>query len=88
MQAQGGDIVLAGFVGRGGSLATVSDALLAGHRVTLLMDATHDAECKRAFEPSLLALLAAYTKFDLRAMTTGSWIGSTNPLAVDSAASF
>lgn len=74
-QAAGGDVVLAGFLGEGGCLATAADSMYAGHRITILSDATYD-EAARNFSDGHLKLLRAFTKLDINAMTTGNWIKS------------
>ena len=76
-QAAGGDIVLAGFAGEGGCLATAADAISAGHRVTFLRDATYD-RTSESFSESQLRLLGSFTKFDIRAATVSSWVSSLN----------
>ncbi|HWA91419.1 MAG TPA: isochorismatase family protein [Rhizomicrobium sp.] len=76
-QAAGGEIALAGFVGDGGCLATVADALCAGHRVTILQDATCDG-VSSLFSEAHLAALRRFTRLDVRTATAGAWIASTS----------
>jgi nicotinamidase-related amidase len=76
-QAAGGDIVLAGFAGQGGCLATVADAICAGHRITVLRDATYD-KASEQFADVQLRQLAAFTKFTIRSTTVGGWTASLN----------
>jgi nicotinamidase-related amidase len=74
-QAAGGEIVLAGFAGQGGCLATVADAIYAGHRITVLRDATYD-KVSEQFADIQLRQLAAFTKFDVRSTTVSGWTAS------------
>lgn len=74
-QAAGGDIALAGFVGNGGCLATVVDALGAGHRVTILQDATYDS-VSQSFSDAHLRSLKAFTRLDVRLVRVSSWIAA------------
>lgn len=70
----GGAVVFAGFLGRGGCLSTAADALFAGHGVTFLSDATMDGVSDRAFDESAIRLLRAFTKFDIRVLPTSAWM--------------
>jgi nicotinamidase-related amidase len=76
-QAAGGDIVIAGFAGEGGCLATVADAICAGHRVTILRDATYD-KVSELFADDQLSQLAAFTRFDVHATTVTGWLAELN----------
>lgn len=75
VQAAGGDIVIAGFAGQGGCIATAADAICAGHRITVLRDATYDKASELFAEPQLHQL-AAFTKFGIRSTTVHRWIAS------------
>jgi nicotinamidase-related amidase len=85
IQQSGGAAVLAGFLGRGGCLSTGADALLAGHRVTFLSDATMDDLSDRAFNASVVHLLRAFTNFDVRVLSTSAWIRSVEefPISIE-----
>lgn len=85
MRESGGAVVLAGFLGRGGCLSTGVDALLAGHRVTFLSDATLDDVSDRAFDETTIRLLRAFTTFDVAMLTTGRWINIIErfPVSID-----
>lgn len=73
-QQGGGELVVAGLLGCGGCLATAADALYAGHSVTFLRDAILDETSERAFSEDSIQLLSAFTKFDVRSITTRNWI--------------
>lgn len=85
MREGGGAVVLAGFLGHGGCLSTGADALLAGHSVTFLSDATLDDVSDRAFDETAIRLLRAFTTFDIAMLTTSAWIKTVEqyPVAVD-----
>ncbi len=84
VEGAGRGIVVAGFAGRGGCLATAGDAMSAGHAVTFLTDAIFDDLSARFFDCSLAGSLAAFTKFDVRAVTARRWIAATaSGLAVE-----
>ena len=69
----GGNIVVAGFVGHGGCLATAADAVSARHRIVFLSDALQDD----LLEPFLDAAPAGSQNtdrhFDIRVTQTQSW---------------
>ncbi len=73
IEGAGRHIVLAGFLGRGGCLATAADALSIGHGVTFLTDAIHDSLSGRFFDSSMASSIKAFTRFDVRVMHTRGW---------------
>lgn len=81
----GRHIVLAGFLGRGGCLATAADAVSIGHGVTFLTDAIHDNLSGRLFDCSMASSIKAFTRFDVRVMHTRVWttaiVPSIEPMA-------
>lgn len=88
VEGAGRGIVVAGFAGRGGCLATAADAVSAGHAVTFLTDAIFDDLSAQVFDCSHARSLAAFTKFDIRAVTARHWIAATaSSLAVEAAGS-
>jgi len=75
VQSAAGHIVLCGFPGRGGCIATVSGAIHAGHSVTVLRDATLD-DAADPVAGSLLRHLTSYVDFEVAAISTSAWISS------------
>ncbi len=75
----GRHIVLAGFLGRGGCLATAADAVSVGHGVTFLTDAIHDNLSGRLFDCSMASSIKAFTRFDVRVMHTRAWTTAIAP---------
>jgi nicotinamidase-related amidase len=73
VQRAGGNIVLCGFTGEGGCIATIGGAIHAGHDVTVLRDATLDDAADPAAE-SLLRHLTTYVDLDISAISTSAWI--------------
>jgi hypothetical protein len=69
----GRHIVVAGFLGRGGCLATAADAVSMGHGITFLSNAIYDSLSERLFDLSMAGSLTAFTRFDIRIMQTGAW---------------
>lgn len=69
----GRNIVVAGFIGRGGCLATAADAVSTGHSIVFLSNALHDDLSARIFDASLAGSLKAFTKFDVCVTQTQSW---------------
>lgn len=82
MRETAGAIVLAGFLGQGGCLATGADALLAGHRLTCLSDATLDDVSDRVFDDTAIRLLRAFTTFDIRVLSTSAWMRSVEEFSI------
>ncbi|MBV9694466.1 MAG: isochorismatase family protein, partial [Alphaproteobacteria bacterium] len=82
-QAAGGEIVLAGFIGDGGTLATVIDALKVGHRVTILRDATYDRTAQ-LFSEAHLRALRDFTHLHVRVKTVHTWTASFTPISARS----
>lgn len=81
MNANGRNLVMAGFLGRGGCLSTAADAVVSGHRVTFLKDAVFDEVAAQMIGAPLLALLAAFTKVEISAATTHNWTKASIPLS-------
>ncbi|HTT85332.1 MAG TPA: isochorismatase family protein [Rhizomicrobium sp.] len=75
VQRAAGRIVLCGFLGEGGSVATIAGAIHAGHAVTVLRDATLDGAADPAAS-SLLRYATAYADLDIAAESTSAWIAS------------
>jgi nicotinamidase-related amidase len=73
VQRAAGNIVLCGFTGEGGCVATIGGAVHAGHDVTVLRDATLDDAADPIAE-SLLRHLTAYVDLDISAINTSAWI--------------
>lgn len=78
MNGAGRHIVIAGFVGRGGCLATAADAVRAGHAITFLKDGICDDLSGRTVDYSLVSSLAALMKFDIRTVKGSHWIASSD----------
>jgi nicotinamidase-related amidase len=76
VQGAGGHVVLCGFLGEGGCIATIVGALHAGHAVTVLRDAMFDGATDQGAN-SILRHLTAYTDLDIAVPNTSAWISST-----------
>lgn len=74
VEGAGRGIAVAGFAGRGGCLATAADAVFKGHAVAFLTDAILDDLSASVFDTSFTGSLAAFTKFDVRAISARCWM--------------
>jgi len=75
-----GAAVIAGFLGPGGALSTVADAIQVGDRITVLSDATLDNISNRIFAEPVISLLRAYTTFNISVLTTAAWLRSVEEI--------
>lgn len=76
MADNGGAILVAGFLGTGGMLATAMDAALAGHRIGFLSDAVRDPVVETAFGPEAVRLHRMLAGIGAGLTTTLAWTRS------------
>jgi nicotinamidase-related amidase len=69
-----GNIVIMGFFGSGGVLATVADAVQTSDYVTLLWDASLDEQSAPIFSGPVLSLFQRYTTLRFSVRTTAEWL--------------
>lgn len=82
VQENGNTIVMAGFLGRGGSLMTGADAYRAGHRITFLSDAIYDDLPGFTLSQNSIQLLRTYAHFAVEVQSTGRWIDKVSHFPV------
>jgi nicotinamidase-related amidase len=81
--AEAGSLLLAGFPGEGGALATAADAVGAGQGITFLQDALLDSASRRILIEPVLAPLAAHTALAITACGTHRWFHAHAPAVAD-----
>lgn len=71
-----GRIILAGFLGSGGGLATCIDAYLAGAEITLLADALYDPLSRNIISEQAVRHFSHKTETGIRIQSVDEWIKS------------
>jgi hypothetical protein len=83
-----GNIVIMGFFGAGGVLATIADAVQTSDYVTLLWDASLDEQSAPIFSGSALSLFQRYTNLRFSVRTTAEWLSLVQGYYSDNAQRF